>query len=906
MTRAVKLWARAQDKPTVALVGGKAASLARLQDLALSVPNWFCVTTDFYQSRIATALGAQLQLLLTDLVPGEDCEQRSEQARQLIMNWQWPEADRALLLAQFDQSFEDEVFVSVRSSAPVEDAQSASFAGQFDSFLYVRREAIPEAIKKCWASLFSARSLNYRAFKGLHGYGASMAVLVQEMVASQAAGVLFTRSPDDPDSMLLTAGLGLGEGIVSDKVEADSFRLDRRSGALAEQTPVLKTCRMVAGESGGVILETGLNDEAPCLSEEQVVDLGRFGKVLEEQSGAPVDMEWALDKAGELFVLQARPITNQGRPTLFDNSNIVESYPGLTLPLTFSCVRVFYATLFSRAGLAFGVPPSIVAAHRRMYESLVGLIEGRVYYNLPNWYGLYTLIPGYEGNTPAWERMIGLQPGGGADGETSSIKKKDWKLRLRYLPVMIWLVMNVVWRFIFLARDVKHLTDYAQRTCGDYDQLLQRRHDAHELLEDYDALVETLVHRFEITVINDFFVMTFFDQLTKALAQLKIENPQGLANDLLCGSRHMASVEPVEALLKWAQNLDEKARDIILNSEPSEALSELESQPCGALFREQLGAYLKDYGHRQLEELKLETPSLHSNAEFLVGTIKESLETGLTMAQFDQKDGDRRSEAEGVLDRAMKKRGVFFRRWWIGYVLERARQTVRYRENLRLARARGFGVLRLLFERLGVIFEREGVLVGARDVFYLTRDEVFGLVLGTCETRDLKGLVELRRGGYEDFAKAQDIEERIIVSGLAGLAKSGRDHLDLATSTRVLRGTGCSAGIVSARARVIRDPRSAGSIDGAILVAKMTDPGWVFLMIRAAGLIVEKGSLLSHTAIIGRELGIPTIVGVRDGTALIEDGVMIEMDGREGVVRVIDEGEKEVNHAAEGEGSALA
>ncbi|MDF1665359.1 MAG: PEP/pyruvate-binding domain-containing protein [Planctomycetota bacterium] len=891
MTKSEAFWVTGADAPSVALAGGKGASLAKIEGAGLRVPEWFCVTTEFYLERVFSSLGQSLeeQFSELDLSDPVNCEAASEKARQLIMDWQWPEEDKASVLEQFDRLFEATEFVSVRSSAPVEDAESASFAGQFDSYLFVRREDLLDSIKKCWASLFSERSLTYRNFKGVPVSGGLMAVLVQRMVDSEVAGVLFTVAPDDPETTLMTAGLGLGEGIVSDQVEVDSYRVSRGDQTI-ERELVLKTSRIKRkGDEGGTYLEEGLSEAGAALTDSQILELARQGRLLEEAWERPVDMEWGLDSEGTLFVLQGRPITDRGQTTFFDNSNIVESYPGLTLPLTFSCVREFYSILFSRTGLAFGVPERFVRARQRMYDSLVGLVEGRVYYNLPNWYGLYTLVPGYGGHTPAWERMIGLKT------SQAPVQKTDRWTQLRYLPVMLWMIGCVIWRFIHLRRDVETLSQMAQDTCGDYDEILPGRHDAHDLLGDYEILIRDVCHRFETTVVNDFFVMTFFDQLTKSLERLGVEDPGGLANDLLCGSRDMASVEPVQALLDWSERLEEASRRVIEERETEDAWAELSSGGEHRVFREQLKEYLVDYGHRQLEELKLETRSLRSHPGFLIGTLRQSLKSGLTMGHFDKKDEQRRGEAEDQFRAALKKQG-FVGAWWTRYVLEKSRRCVRYRENLRLARARGFGVLRLLFERMGVVFEREGVLQADRDIFYLTKDEVIGVILGTVETANIKGLVELRRKDYERFGETVEVQERVLVSGLAGLARCAKSVPSSARALSELSGTGCSAGLVRAKARVVTDPKQVETVEGAILVARMTDPGWVFLMIHAGGLIVEKGSLLSHTAIIGRELGIPTIVGVTGATQQIKDGMDLEMDGRTGQIRILEpegKGEKE-------------
>lgn len=226
------------------------------------------------------------------------------------------------------------------------------------------------------------------------------------------------------------------------------------------------------------------------------------------------------------------------------------------------------------------------------------------------------------------------------------------------------------------------------------------------------------------------------------------------------------------------------------------------------------------------------------------------------------------------------------RRALFGFVLGQARKMVRNRENLRLARSRAFGMAKRVFRRLGAILAERKLLAAAEDVFYLGVDEVIGAVRGHSLTRDLAALVALRRRDNEGFAK-RTLAPRIVTHGPVAAARLEEAVPAAAAGAEVLRGLGCSPGRVRARAKVVTDPRHDLEVSGEILVAPMTDPGWVFLMVAAAGIVVEKGSPLSHTAIIGRELGIPTVVGVVGATDRIQTGDLLELDGQAGTVQVV-------------------
>ena len=217
------------------------------------------------------------------------------------------------------------------------------------------------------------------------------------------------------------------------------------------------------------------------------------------------------------------------------------------------------------------------------------------------------------------------------------------------------------------------------------------------------------------------------------------------------------------------------------------------------------------------------------------------------------------------------------------FVLHNARRTIANRENMRFERSRLYGIVRRMFQRLGQLFAQKGLLEQAADIFYLTVTEVFGFVEGAAATLDLKSLIVLRQAEYARLEQLH-LKDRILTTGIPYL--SPIEELGTAgAGSNSLQGSGCSSGVAEGVARVVLSAAAAPTGGDYILVARATDPGWIFLMIGSKGIVVERGSLLSHTAIIGRELGIPTIVGVKDATRLIPDGARLTIDGKTGVIR---------------------
>ncbi len=409
--------------------GGKAAGLRRLSAAGFAVPRFLVVGRRIFDE----ALGArrdELEAALRCLDrkgPGADSddpgafERAAARAREILAASPWPPGFVADLARTMAEELDCGQGLAVRSSAPEEDAAAHSFAGVFDSFLAVRPDDVPEALRRVWASAFAPRALAYRRRKRLGLLGITMAVVVQEMVPATVSGVLFTRDPDDPDRLLVSAGLGLGEGVVAGTVETDTYRIARRGSRVVIDVR-RKEERVVASVGSGTCRQEVPDEERreSALSPHQIRLLRRMGLDAEARLGGAQDVEWAFDERGRPLLLQARPIVGSRAPEahrVWDSANVVESYPGLTLPLTFSFARRAYEGTFRRAAeglLPWGNP---FRDEPEIFRHLIGLLEGRIYYNLLHWYTLFAVLPGRNRYRETWDRMLGItarSPGSGA------------------------------------------------------------------------------------------------------------------------------------------------------------------------------------------------------------------------------------------------------------------------------------------------------------------------------------------------------------------------------------------------------------------------------------------------------------------------------------------------------------
>ena len=372
-----------------------------------------------------------------------------------------------------------------------------------------------------------------------------------------------------------------------------------------------------------------------------------------------------------------------------------------------------------------------------------------------------------------------------------------------------------------------------------------------------------------------------------ALVRRWLPGRPGVAGTLLAAGGPLESLAPVESLraLAAAVEREPRAARLLDADDAHSAWGALVGAVASPSLRRALLAHVDAFGERCVEELKLETPTLREQPWRLLALLRATREAGA--AGRDVAEDERRGEAHRlVAGLALPKRLA------LGFVQRRARLALRQRESMRLARARLYGLARRLFRRLGDELWASGALRCPEDVFDLTTEEVLAFFAGTAVTRDLQALVDLRRHEYEAFARVSP-PRRLQTSGSPALELGRRAPRPPvapeggvgSVAARTLRGVGCVGGVGRGPARVVRDPARERPGRGDVLVAETTDPGWVFLMTSAAGLVAERGSPLSHTAIVGRELGIPTVVGVAQATTALPGGEQVTVDGDRGEVR---------------------
>jgi pyruvate,water dikinase len=665
-----------------------------------------------------------------------------------------------------------------------------------------------------------------------------------------------------------------------------------RAGRIVEREITRKTISHVfdAAAEEGVSAVTLSEAEGmkPSLTDEQAAAVAKLARNAAQVFGRPQDIEWAI-KGDELFLLQSRPITTlldladpEGALNLWDNSNITESYNGITTPLTFSFARYVYEGVYRQFCVIMRVPKAKIAANERTFSRMLGLIQGRIYYNLLNWYRVLALLPGFTLNRRFMEQMMGVRESLPNEVVSDLLQASSWDRFVDGLRGM-YTIFGLIGNYFILDRQIERFYLHLNEALAPPNpQFADMRLD--ELVTHYYKLEQQLLSRWDAPLVNDFFAMIFHGAFRKLTAKWCGDTNGMLANDAIRGQGEIISLEP-------AARVREMAKVASVRPELAAALREAPvAQAMRAVrqcpeFSALYDAYLEKFGDRCLEELKLESETLHDDPLVLLRNIGE-VARGTSAAATPNADVSIADEAEGKMRAELS--GSPVRRWTLFWLMRQARKRVRNRENLRFERTRLFGMIRRLFLEAGRRLQSIGRLDDARDIFYVELGEILAFSDGASTTADLRSLAALRKKEFEEYREGPVPANRFETRGPVYHAQTYRSSeprgtLEAGGEERI--GLGCCPGIVRGIARVVRDPKQARLTAGCILVADHTDPGWIMLFPSASGLLVERGSLLSHSAIVARELGIPAVISIPGLLDWLQDGDEVELDGAAGIVR---------------------
>ena len=674
--------------------------------------------------------------------------------------------------------------------------------------------------------LFDAYGKVVRSYEKTRGE-----VIVQQFIPSDCAGVLFTN--DGNGLMVINSNLGLCKTVVEGQA-CDEYYTSRDGKILSKHIAKYKT---------PLVYDKGLrydgNVDKESLTPSQIEELVKEGLKVEEFFGSPQDVEWCFYQ-NRLFILQSRPITrfNSKNLVFYDSANIAESYSGIVLPLTHSFAKSIYKKVYENLLIASGASKRRVERNQHIFSNMVSNFYGRMYYNMNNWYLMMSFMPGYKRNKGNLEGMI-----------TSNIRVDVPRSVLPSVWLKVGYPFVLVYKLIVFQRVVNRFVVKVNTTIKEYRRKKIENFTEKQCVDLYHLLNQELLEQFHIPVENDFLLMSFLGSLRKKFGEDNLKQHIAFNN---------VSSNQVEAIATLSSKFfSVKQFEEVIEGDDSKRFTSLLVQYPD--MKTLLDNYFDLYGGRFANELKLESADVEFEDKALFSMLRAYR--------------NHKVKIEEKLKTGKPK----------GFALKRFVKYARQREELRLLRSNSFSLVRRIFRRLGVLLAKRGVLQSPEDIFYLTVDEAM-LATSSAFDSDYKVIVSVRKSDYEKFELVQPPAFFTVVEGGQPVV----DQSEL-TSSATLQGRSCTSGTVKGRVRVFADFSLPEKIDFEILVARNTDPGWAALIGLSKGIIVENGGILSHAAIVSRELGIPTVIGVANVTRILKTGQVVEINGDTGEIKIIEE-----------------
>ena len=828
-------------------LGGKGQSLARLVSAGVPVPNGFHITTAAYDSFVDQyGLKGPIKQQLATL--NESADEPTDQATSAIAAQFVEHEIPAEIAAEVVRAYHllGSPPVAVRSSATAEDLPEASFAGQQETFLNISGDdQLLEAVRRCWASLWTARAIAYRARHGLPPEKISLAVVVQELIDADASGIVFTADPVTGDDFVIeiNAAWGLGEAVVGGQVTPDTIAVERSSGRILHT--VINTKTIMTGPIAGGVASLPVPEDrqnAPALSDFQALRLVDIAIMVEDFFKDPIDIEWCR-RGDQLFVLQARPITTAIHPDpwndsrsgdfLWTNTNVGEAIPDVMTPATWSMVQVFLTDAMATAS----IPPYVG----------YGRIGGRIYLNVSVMMTLSAAVGVSETRYRSLtEEVFGKLPD---DLEIPPVKVRRRDIIRAVLPMALHVLREA-------RRDVKLLDAYLAAHPALCDRRRAEIAAVATPVELGDLWIDVLSREFDR-------VSWMLSAATRSSGASFITTRKRLqrlvgdaaANALTAGLRAQAGQLASLGLLDG-----------------------LEQLAAGEIDRE---TFNRRYGHRGPHEFEISLPRPGEDPDWIDRQLAERAESATSYRELLAAQEQRRSEAWAELEQRHPVQARMLHRQLGGWA-----KISRDRERARSEVIRYFWVLRAYALRAG---ELSGL---GDDIFFLDKTEIVRVLHG--ETISPK-LIKQRRAAYQAYSALPPYPA--LIRGtfnpyVWAADPHRRSDLFLAGSAdeadAAVRGFPGSAGVVEARVRVIDDAANGAALQpGEALVTTITNVGWTPLFPRAAAVITDVGAPLSHAAIVARELGIPAVVGCGNATMRLRTGDLVRVDGTAGTVEVL-------------------
>lgn len=861
------------DKTKLALAGGKGANLGELSRIeGIQVPDGFCVTTEAYKEIVGNneafnSLLDQLAVLKADNRKG--ISETSAKIRKLIEEIAIPEGISNEITRHLKQLGEGNAY-AVRSSATAEDLPTASFAGQQDTYLNITgKKAILEHISKCWASLFTDRAVTYRLQNGFDHGKVYLSVVIQKMIFPEAAGILFTADPVTGNRKVLSidASFGLGEALVSGLVNADIYKV--RSAEVIHKQIATKKLAIYPLKDGGTVqqeIQPEMQDKQ-ALTDEQILQLARSGRKIEEHFGAPQDIEWCL--AGDTFyIVQSRPITTlYPIPATNDQQNHVY-------------VSVGHQQMMTDPIKPLGISVWMLTGNRPMFKTGGGRLFVDITMGLSSAAGRQNLLGVLGHSDPLIkDALITII-------ERNDFIKLDPNDKSEPGPIKSHEGMSSADILAEAGSDpaiVAHLIKSSEAALSALKQNIQTKSG----LDVFDCILEDTQQRRQLA--SDHKNLSVIMAAIHASAWINEEmnewlGEKNVADTLSLSVPNNVTSEMGMALLDVADVIRPYPEIIeyLEQVKDDNFLDELLQFEGGQQVRDAIAAYLGKYGMRCAGEIDITRTRWSEKPAILIPMILsniKNLEPGASKRKFEQGQQEALKKEQDLLARLKQLPDGEQKAAETRQMISLIRNFIGYREYPKYDIVSRYFIYKQALLKEAERLVQAGVLHEKEDIYYLTFEELQEAV----RTNKLdQQVIGKRKEEYRLYEKLTP--PRVITSdGEIITGQYKRENIP----AEAIAGLAVSSGIIEGRARVILKMEDANIEEGDILVTTFTDPSWTPLFVSIKGLVTEVGGLMTHGAVIAREYGLPAVVGVEDATRVIKDGQRIRVNGTDGYVEIL-------------------
>jgi len=866
-------------------IGPKAMSLVRLGRVGVAVPAAFCITEKVFREHIEQSnLKDHVKSVVEQLAKTEPGDRPSLLAdlRKAIAQAPMAEKYRSEIEAGYRALQANHV--AVRSSAAAEDMPGHSFAGQYDTYLGVSnvRDCI-DAVKKCWASLWTQRAYEYRERNGFDHLKVSMAAIVQSLVDSDTSGVMFTSDPvtGSRSSIVIEACFGLGQALVSGKVTPDRFVLSKKKLRLRNRIIGEKKIECIL-DGNGLAIEQALSNRKSAtlsLNERQARRLAGFAVKVETEFGCPQDIEWAISNR-KIYFLQSRPITALPPEKSWEDRQIwcsspaKEVMPDVVTPASLSLIEAFAD--------GFMNPFFNTICMDCKKQPIYGMVAGRIYFNANIWGTVFRELP--------VAKNFDLMEGVGDHKDLQQIAERLRNAEEEDLPDLKFSRLKFFLKLpLLIIGALRNTPEKGRRILVKVDADYEKwAHLEVESLSNEEIITccQKIMTEINEIIGNALYLISILIAFPILHIVCKKWFPDGntIVGKLLAGVGGMSDAVAGLDIWRLAVTANSKAeiKDLIMSNDNwPEIESKLSQTDSGREFLTEWNRFMSLHGHHCRGELELYNKRWSETPNYILKFVRSHI-TQIDKMDPVQKFQEVTQQRKQLEKQCREQLRNPIKRFIFNHLLARVQNGSVFRENIKSEIIKLFAALRKLLLELGKRLSDEGVLNKNDDIFFLKIEEITPIVHGNVKF-DVHKTIADRRTEYD---KNCSVAPPSAVIGKFDPDNYVPDIQD--EKAQVLNGFGVSPGKATGKARVIlRADTEEQLLAGEILVAPFTDPGWTPYFVPAAAIVMDEGGVISHGSIVAREYGIPAVVNVGGGTRIIKTGQTIQVDGEHGLVRIL-------------------